>query len=61
MNPLPFNDIFEEKYGFSWFVSKGHLKIENLDYEITKQNFGIGSILPIEWVCVKDPWIKIEK
>lgn len=37
-----------KKYTFSWFISKGHLEIEILDYEIAKHNFGIGSILPIE-------------
>ena len=39
MNPLPLNERFEEEYPFSWFVSKGQLEIENLDYEITKHNF----------------------
>ena len=37
------------------------LKNENLDYKIAKQNFKIGSILPIEWVWIKNPWMKIEK
>lgn len=60
-NPLPFNDTFKEKYKFSGFLSKGQLKTENLDYEIAKQNLKIGSILPIEWVWIKNPWMKIEK
>lgn len=29
---------------------KDQLEIEKLDYEITKHNFFIGAILPIEWV-----------
>ena len=47
-NPLPLNRGFEKKYRFSWFVSKSRLESEKLDYEITKHNFGIGLILPIE-------------
>lgn len=63
LNPLPFNDTFKEKSKFSGFLSKGQLKTENLDYEyeIAKQNFEIGSILPIEWVWIKNPWMKIDK
>jgi hypothetical protein len=37
-----------KNYKFSGFLSKGQLKTENLDYEIAKQNFKIGLILPIE-------------
>lgn len=58
--PLPLNHGFEKNYTFSWFVSKDHLESEKLDYEITKHNFGIGLIVPIESVWVKDPWMKIE-
>ena len=50
-----------KKYTFSGFISKGHLEIAKLDYEIAKHNYSIGSILPIDWVWVKDPWMEIEK